>query len=228
VLGSNGAFIPQVVTIAGVNLVINTNVQVAIEVEEISVAQSYYNPLSTFTKSAGKAIGLDYDAKIAALHSDLNLTAVGTDAAPVIFGVDAMLTGLKRIAEANIPMDDGALSFILPPAAFYDGLLREQQLTAADMAGVPKNVLTSNYRFSLRGVPFYESNSLANNAAVNGKKGLLIHKSAFAIGMQRNNLVREADRTAGLVLSTVKIVFSLYGVITVRTDHGVVCNVRTS
>lgn len=227
-LGSNSSFVPQTMTPTSINLVINTNVQVSVEVEEQARAQSFYDPLSDFTKDAGMVMGNNYDSSLAALHSNLNLTAVGTDAAPVIFNVDAMLTALKRVAQANIPMDDGMLSFILSTDGFYDGLLREQQLTAAQSAGVPKNVLTTSYQFSLRGVPFYLSNLLADNGAVTGKKGMLIHKSALAIGMQRNNLVKTADRTASLVLSTVKIVFSLYGVVTVRPDHGVVINIRSA
>lgn len=227
-LGANSSFVPQTIQPSSINLVINTNVQVAVEVVEQAIAQSFYNPLSTFAKNAGKAMAVKYDQDLAAQITNLNLTAVGTDSAPIIFGSDAMLTAIKRIAEANVPTDDGMLSFILPPAAFYDGLLREQQLTAANMAGVPKNVLTTNYQFSLRGIPFYISNLLSATGSATGVKGALLHKTALAIGMQRQNIIREADRTASLIMSTVKVCFSLFGVQTVRADHGVICNVKTT
>jgi len=226
-VGSNGAFTPSVFTVSTVALSINQHYYVANETEDRAKAASFYDPLSRFPREAGKAFAVKYDTDLATLQSGLTtLTAVGTDTTPIVFGVESAREAILRFANANIPVDDGQQSFIIPPVAYYGGLLTDGQLTKANEMGVPKNVNTTGYKFPLLGVPFYTSTVLADNAAVTGKIGVLIHKQAWAIAMQKNNDIKRAERTAGLVLSTVAVVQSLYGFVTVRANHGVRIFVR--
>lgn len=223
-VGASGAFTPLAITPSTVALTVNQHYYIAIEVEDKAEAQSFYDPRSRFPRDAGKSFAVKYDTDLAALQSELTLTPVGTDSAPVVFGVDAAAQALLTLANANIPTEN--CSFIIPPVGYYGGLVKEAQLTAANMMGTPKNVLTTGYQFPMFGVPIYLSTVLASNSGASGKKGVLINKQAWAIAMQKNNEIKRADRTAGLALTSVVVVQSLYGVRTIRADHGVVINVR--
>lgn len=226
-IGANGAFVPQTWNANSVQLTVDQNQQIAIEVEDIARAQSFWDPDSDFPKDAGKAFAQQYDTVIAGQYGDFTLTAVGSATSPSAFGKSAFQAAMLRLADANIPDTD--LSFFLPPVAFYAGLLNEMQLTAANEAGLPKNVLTTGFKFQLLGVPFYLSTTIATAGETsNVRKGILLHKSALAIAFQRNNTIRRADRTAALVDSYVTLIKSLYGIKMIRPDHGVVINIANS
>lgn len=223
-VGSNGAFVPQTITPTSVAVVVDQHKQVAIETEDKAEAQSFWDPESDFPKDAGAAMAVKYDTDIAALHGDFTSNVVGEEGTPEIFGTSKVRAALLKLADRNVPLRE--LSFLLPPIAFYSGVFTEAQLTAADAAGLPKNVLTTNYRFPLLGVPAYETTCLTTvGTAI---KGLLLHKSAMAIAMQKNNEIKRAERTSALVLSYVVVIQSLYGIKTIREDHGVVINIRNS
>lgn len=225
-VGANGAFVPQVWTANSVPITVNQYKQVAIEVEELAKAQSFWSPDSEFPADAGKAFAEHYDTVIAGQFASFNvLSEVGATTSPTAFGKQHMLTSMLRLADANIPSDN--LSYFLPPIAFLGGLLNEVQFTAADQAGQPKNVLTTGYRFTLLGTPFYQSSTIATSGGTI-RKGLLLHKTAMGIAFQKNNEIRKADRTPALVASYVTLVKSLYGIAVIRTDHGVVLNISAT
>ena len=158
-MAANGAFVPQTWTANSVPITVNQYKQVSIEVEDQAKAQSFWDPDSEFPKDAGAAYAEHYDTVIAGQYASFNsLAQVGEIEDPKAFGKLFMQTSMLRMADANIPKAN--LSFLLPPIAFYGGLLNEAQLTAADMSGQPKNVLTTGFRFTLLGVPFYESTTI--------------------------------------------------------------------
>lgn len=223
-MGSNGVFVPQTWNANSVALTIDQNQQIAIEVEDIAKAQSFWDPDSSFPKDAGKAFAQSYDTVIAGQYADFTLTAVGDPNDPGEFDKALFQTAMLRLADANIPDTD--LSFFLPPRAYYSGLLNETQLTAANEVGLPKNVLTTGFKVQILGVPFYLSTTIATVGSA--RKGLLLHKSALAIAFQRNNTIKRADRTAALYDSYVTMIKSLYGIKMIRADHGVVINVAAS
>lgn len=219
-IGANGAFTPQVYTPDTVAITINQNKQVAVEVEDIVKAQSFWDPNSTVPTTAGKAYAAHYDTVIAGQHASFSGAPVGSLENPTAFGKTAFATSMLRLADLNVPKKD--LSFFLPPIAFFGGLINEMQLTDADKSGEQKNVLTTGFRMSLLGVPFYESTTIATAGSTSQTRvGLLLHKSAMAIAFQRNNTIRRADRTAGLVDSYVTLIKSLYGLNVIRANHGV-------
>lgn len=226
-VGANGTFTPLATTPTSIAITINQYNYVAIELETEAESKSFYDPDSTLPKRAGQAFAELYDTKLGALHSGLTgLTAVGTEAAPVTIDKNALLQAVFTMRAANIPIEDA--SFILPPEGIYLGVAREEQLTRANEAGIAKNALTTGMKgITIWGIPVYESTVLATvGTPVTVRKGMLIHRSALGIALQRNNDIRRADRTAALVLSKVLVVFSLYGLRVVRPDHGVVINVR--
>ena len=225
-VGANGAFVPQVFTPTNVAVTINQHRQVAIEIEDRAAAQSFWDPDSDFPKDAGRAMAVDYDTAIAALHSDLVSNVVGDATTPTPFDDVQMRVAMLKLSDRTIPKDD--LSFILPPIAFYLGIAAQPTFVDANKSGLPKNVLTTNFRFPLLGIPAYESTLVATTNGTVTRKGFLIHRSTFAIGMQKNNEIKRAERTASLVFSYVVAMQSLYGVRTFREDHGCVINIRNS
>lgn len=227
-VSASGGFTPDAQTLTQVDVAINTWKYVSNETLDQTEAQSYWSPESDFPKDAGKVLAEDYDSAIAALYSGFTSNIVGREDNPSVFDDDAILSSMLKLADRNIPRN--SLSFILPPIAFYLGLFKIDRFTDADKSGLPKNVLTSNFRFPLLGVPAYESTLLSTVGAGSTQvvKGLLLHKEALAIAMQLNNKFKRADATAAAKLSTIVVMESLYGVKTVREDHGVVINIRNS
>ena len=224
-VGSNGLCAAQVITPTSVQLIVNQFKQITIETEDLAKAQSFWDPESDIAKDAGAAFAAYFDTAIAGQYSSFtNIAEVGASADPSAFDKTKMLSSMLKLADKNIPRSD--LSFWLPPIAFYGGILTEVQLTSADQAGMPKNVLTTNYRFPLLGVPAYESTTLATVGTA--RKGMLIHKSAMAIAFQKNNTIKRSDRTAALYATSVCLVLSLYGIKVIRDDHGVVINVAAT
>ncbi len=223
-VGSNGAFVPQITTPSSFALTINQHRQVSIEVEDRAKAVSFWDPASEFPRDAGKALAADVDNKIGALQSGLTSNIVGSSSKPPAFDTVAARAAMLKLADTNIPLS--TLSFILPPIAFYNGIFTETQLTSADHAGLPKNVLTNNFRFPLLGVPAFETTNLTTSGTA--IKGMLIHRDVFAVAFSDKNIISRADRTSALVFSFVVAIRSLYGLITVRQDHGVLINIRNT
>lgn len=223
-VGANGAFTPATITPSTSTIIINQHKYVSIETEDRAVANSFWDPVSDFPSDAGKTMGETVDGAIAGLHTDLTTNVVGDPADPTAFDTTMMRAAMLKLADLNVPRNE--LSFILPPIAFYNGVFTETQLTGADTGGFPKNILTTNFRFPLLGVPAFESTLLKTVATA--IKGFLVHRSCLGIAMQKNSEFKRAERTSALVLSFVVVAQSLYGVKTIREDHGVVLNIRNS
>jgi len=223
-VGANGAFVPQVYTPETVAITINQHKQIAISIEDKTDSQAFWTPESTFPKQAGKGMAEDYDSALSALHTDLVSNVVGDEGNPSAFSTERMRAAMLKLDDRNVPMQDR--SFVLPPIAFYNGVLAETQLTDADKAGLPKSALTTGFRSALLGTPAYYSTLLKTVGT--SLKGFLLHKSTFAIAFQRNNEIKRADRTSALFLADVIVAQSLYGVKTFRENHGVVINVANS
>ena len=226
VTSATGAFVPQSYTVTSVAVTVDQWQQVAVEILDRAKAQSFYSPDSDFGTDAGSAFGEDIDGAVAALHPNITSNVIGDQGNPSAFDDIPMLAGMLKLADRNIPKKE--LSFILPPIAFYLGLFTKDRFTDADKAGLPKNVLSTNFRFPLLGVPAYESTLLKTPAGTTAIKGLLIHKSCLAVAVQKNTEIKTAERTASLVFSYVAAAQALYGVKTFREDHGVVINIKNS
>ena len=195
-----------------------------IEVVDKAQYQSFWDPKSDLPADAGKALAETVDTALGALYSNLTSNIIGSSSAPTPFDDVSLLGAMLKLRNRSIPLDD--LSFFLPPIAMYGGILTKPEFRDAEKTGLPKSVLTTNYRGNLLGVPAYESTLLAT--VDSARAGLLLHKSAFAIGMQKNNEYRVADGVAAGKMSHIAIVASLYGLRVFREDHGCLIYVRAS
>lgn len=223
-VGAGGAFTPQTTTPQLVNIVVDTWKYCSSEVDGQADAQSFWDPNSDFPTDAADALSEVYDTSLGALHSNLTSNVVGGEATPEDFDDQAARASVLKLRDRNIPID--ALSFILPPRAFYLGLFNNSNLTNANTMGVPKNVLTTNFRFQLLNVPCYESTLLTTVGS--SIKGLLLHRSCLGIAMQKDHDYKRAEGTAAGKFSYIVAMQSLYGVKTIREDHGVVINIKSS
>ena len=125
---------------------------------------------------------------------------------------------MLKLDDRNVPMDD--LNWFLPPVAFWNGIGAEPLFVDVSKSGLPQSILMSrNFKFKLGGAPSWSSTLCPTDGV--SRIGLLLHKSTFAIALQKNKEIKRAERTAALTLSSVAVMGALYGVKTFREDHGV-------
>lgn len=225
VTAGTGAFTPQQLTYTSVAVSLDQWRQVAIETTDKAKAQSFYDPNSDFPNRAAKALAADVDSQLLALYTNFTSnTAWGTTDNPSVFDENAALYAMLQLADQNVPKDE--LSFFLPPIAYYNGIARKPEFTDASKIGLPKSILTTGYRMPIVGVPAYESTQVATSDLA--RAGMLIHKTALALAMNKNTEFKRAEGVAAGKLSYIAIAFSLFGVKAFRTDHAVTIYVRKS
>lgn len=224
VTGATGAFTPQAYTLNSVAVSCDQWVQCAIEVLDKANFQSFYSPESTFPSRAAKAMAEQFDTHLGSLYSGFTTNTVGTSSEPFVFDDVMCLSAMLKLADKKIPKNE--LSFILPPIAFYKGIFTKPEFRDADKTGLPKSVLSTNFRESILKVPAYETPLLTT--VDQAKVGYLLHKSAMAIAMNKKNDFRRAEGTAAGKFSLIVAMQSLYGVKVFREDHGVALYIRNS
>lgn len=222
-VAADGSFSPQNYTPTTSDVSLNQHEQIAIRVLDRAQAQAFWTPDSKFPSDSGSAFANSYDSKLAALHSSVAAgNTVGSTSSPAAFDKTLAQEAMLRLAATNIPLEE--LSWVLHPAAYYSGLLNEVQLTAADQAGVSKNVLTTGFVFNLLGSPVYLSTNIVETGTPAVKKNLLLNKSAIAIAWQKNCDIERTRTTSAGILADLFVCQSLYGLNVIRSDHFVVIN----
>lgn len=227
---STGTFTPASLTLTEAQLTVDQWLAIPEQITDAAKAQAFYDPSSDFGESCKRAFMAKYDQQLLSLQNQFgaNGLTVGNVDNPKPFGKVMMLGALARLANRDIPDDD--LSFVLPPDAFYAGIMNEAQLTDADKAGVSKNLLSAGFQgvFKLVGVPAYKASAGTVTRSGDVWKGLLFHKSAMAIAMQINNKYDTARGVAAGFAGDIFLMQSLDGVKAVRTDHAVVINIQAA
>lgn len=228
-VGAGGTFATQKPVPTQINILVNTWVQIAVDIDDQAKAQSFWDPTNEFATDAGAALAVKYDTDLAALYSSLTgLPAVGDANAPEAFDHQAARTAMLYLADSNVPLED--LNFFLPPVGWYGGVLAQAQLTDAMMTGGDKSRLLTNAMTNILGVPLTLSTVLATVSGTGGavRKGLLLHKEAFGIGMQLEHEYNLVDLKPAKTFAKMACTESLYGLQVVRSDHGVVLNIKAS
>jgi hypothetical protein len=205
VTAASGAFTPQAYTNTSVALTIDQWKYVSFETTERALAQSFWDPESQFPRDAGKVLGETIDTAIGTLFTGAS-SSVGDPNAPSAFDLTMINGAMLKLAQAKIPKED--LSFILDPIAIYGGYLKDSQFTAANQVGLPKSVLTTNFRTTLLGVPVYETPLIT--AVGTALPCVLIHKSAIAVAVQKNNEWRRYDKSPAGYLAYGVVMQGLY------------------
>lgn len=221
-VGSNGSFTSLNTAPTQVNITVDKWKAVSIDITNQAEVQSFWDPLSKFPARAGKLQGIDIDTDLGNLYSGVTSNNVfGSPTSPQDFGDNEARLGMLQLAKTNIPID--GLSFILPPSAFYRGLLSNPHLTAAYATGLPKSVLTTGFKQDLLGAPVYLSNCLANDGTA--VKGYLLHKEALGAAIQINGKYNMYDMGPANRLAHVGVYNYMYGTRMIRNDHLCVFNI---
>lgn len=225
VTAATGQFTPSAPVPTQINITVNTWVYVSIEITKQSDIQSFWKTDSWFPSAAAKAMAIDYDQKLAALHSSVaagNTVGVG---APDNFSDVMARAGMLRLSDLNVPKD--SLTFALPPVALYNGWYAKEVLTAAHSSGFKKNLNVSGEMPSILGIPVREATTIASSTegGIAVRKAMLLHKQALGIAMQLNHSYKLVDRESAGFLSKAGVTNSLYGTAVVRSDHFIVFNV---
>lgn len=222
VTASTGAFTPEEWILTEAQLTINTWRHASVDIPDNAKKLAHTDMLKKLAPEGGKLLAEQVDTDLAALHTNFTTSPVGSADNPVAFNDDHILEALFSLRNNDIPLD--GLSWILSPEAFYLGLFKKDRWTSADSLGLPKSVLTTNFRYPILGVPAYESTLLAN---VNGvRKCFIGHKEGLATALAIQTKSEIARRTSDLRLSTVAVIQNFYGVITVRANHMRVVNIK--
>lgn len=218
---SDGTFTPEQQTLTDVQVTVDTWQHVSLEIPDDVDATTLGDLKKNLSRNFGKRLAVLGDQAIAALYT--NLTAhnnqVGSVADPVEFDDDAARAAPLRLADLNVPQED--VSFILPPIAWWKGLFKLDKFTLANATGFAKGVQTNGFRGEIYGFPGYESTELSKPADTSTVVGLFAHKETFGYAHAINNKRESARGTANYKLVTIEVVQQLYGVITVRQNHGV-------
>ena len=216
-----GAFTPQNYAVVTSDITLNQWEQIAIRVLDRAEAQAFWQPGSNFPERAGAAYADRYDAQLAGLYTGIT-AQVGSTTSPSNFDKNLAQEAMLTLAKNNIPLED--LTFNLNPTAYYNGLCNEEQLTAASKSGFDKNVITTGRVFDLFGTPVSLSTNIIATGTPSVHKNMLLHRSALAIAWQKDGEIEKVRGTAGGILAWIFVAQSLYGLATIRADHGVVIN----
>lgn len=222
-VGSDGTFTPQNYTPTTSDVTLNIHEQVAIRILDRAQAQAFWTPESKFPTNVGKAMANSYDAKLAANHASVaagNIT--GSTSTPAEFDLTLARESLLRLANTNIPLEE--LTWVLHPTSYYNGLLSELQLTAADQSGAAQSVMRTGTQFPLLGYPVKLSTNIVQTGTPLVCKNLLLHKASMAIAWQKDVDVERARGVSAGILADILVAQSLYGQNVIRSDHFVVIN----
>lgn len=221
VTAATGAFTSETWTYSEQVLTVDTWRHASIEVPDNAKQFSHTDVIKRLPNAAGKKLAEQIDEDLAGLHGDWTTDVIGSTQTPEAFQDKHIMEALFSFADNKIPKD--GLSWMLAPEAYYFGIFTKDRWTSADQMGLPKSVLTTNFRFPIFGVPSYETPLLKKVGKV--RKCFIAHKEALAAAIVIETKPETVRRTANLLLSTLVIVQNLYGVKTIRADHARVVNI---
>jgi hypothetical protein len=215
-VGSGGSVTRQAVSLTAVEVVMNLWKECTVDVDDRAMRQSALSVLKEYSAEMGKALGAAQDGSLADEYSNLtDQTAIGSTSNPDPMNDENIRAAMQTLDDDDIPREDRM--WFLSPAAHND-LLGLARFTEAQNTGFNRGVQIENGRISrLYGDPVYVSNKIATSTSA--KANIYCHKEALGIGTQRNFKVTPL---AKVQLSEAITCDVLYGVKTVRGNHGVV------
>ena len=212
-VGATGSLTNQALTYTEQQLTVNKWREATIDVVDKAAEQSWADMLADFSPAFARALALDQDNALTALHADFTSNEVGDSAAAVS---DALLTAaIAKLLVLNVPiMNPNDVSFVFHSSKWAEfkqiDKFNNANLTGSSMGGMLTQKVSDVY-----GIPVYFSTAIASST---GYHNYLLHREAMAIATQSNFKIEKLARTK---LSTPMVGHILYGVKTVRQDHGV-------
>lgn len=221
ITAATGAFTAEAVTITNVDLTVNKWKYVAHDVVDVADVQSDIDLVQNFSQAFVPALGEQIEKDIFALWSSATSNAeVGDPNAGSVFSDDVILPSQLTLDDLKIEAENR--SFFMPPAAKWQ-LVKQDKFVDASKLGIPKGVMTTGIMTELYGTPVYVSALAATSG--NMRKGLLMHRDGFMVGIQRNIKMEKFARTQ---FSTPFASSVLYGTAIARNNHTQVINIKTA
>lgn len=217
-VGSGGSVTRQQLSLTAVEITVNKWKECTVDVEDKAAVQSALKVLKEYSSQFGEALSAQQDADLAAEHSNITgVTAVGDTNNPSPLD-DAMVRLARlKLDKQKVPKRDRF--WVLSPDAEAD-LLGLARFSEAQNTGLAKGLQVEGGRITrLYGDPVHISTEVVTSSSV--KKNLYLYKECLGIATQRNFKIVPL---AKVQLSEALTSHILYGVKTVRSDHGVVVN----
>lgn len=220
-----GSVTNQTVTLSEGQLTVDQWREATVEIVDKSGIQSLFGDpkklAMRFAKEFAPALAEDMDNKVLAEHSNITTNVVGDTAAPVDFKDSHARAAMQKLDEARIPKKNRG--FVLSPKAYWD-MFGQEKYSSAAMMGTSKGAVAGGPDVlpSIYGAKWFQSQEVAVSGALD--KNLLLHKDTIALGVQRNVDIQIFAKTQ---LSTRINGNILYGVKTIRENHGCVINTAT-
>lgn len=222
-VGSGGSVTNQQLSLSQVQVIVDKWKEATVDITDKAVNQSVHDLIKDFSGAFGEAVAQQQDVDIFGMYGNLTTTAVGDTNAPTPMDDEMIRAAMFQLEDADILTDESwdTCRWFLRTRAELD-LLGLARFSEAQNTGFAKGVQVDKGRMvGLYGLPVSKTSRITRTGTVPVYKNLLLHKEAFAIATQKNF---EIQRLAKTKLSTPINGNILYGVKTVRTDHGVVVN----
>lgn len=202
-------------TESSVTLTINKHKYVAKLIEDIAEVQSKYDQFSNFRDKISFALADVVDSDILALTGIAN--SVGTASSNATTGViskSEILKGIRFLDNANVPQED---RFIVVDAYGREDLLNIDDFIRYDAGGKAPSAIINGEIGEIYGLKVLFSNNVYNAASV--AYGMIFHKDAFALALQRG--IRVKTEYSVDYIGTKMVGDEIYGLTYARTDHAV-------
>ena len=213
---TDGSVTNQSLTATEAQLTVNQWREVTFTILDKAMKQAddYLEPC--LSSGVPAALASDIDAKILSLYSGLT-TYTAVDASEGM-DVDHMTSAFYSLANANVPMDDpNNVSWFFHwkqwPVIKKMSQISSAQITGEGMGGILKFAVPD-----VLGAPVYFTTNVQTSTT---HQNMLIHREAFACGVQKNINMEKFARTAKAQTYSTDV---LYGVKTVRASHGILIN----
>lgn len=249
-VGTDGGFTPESVSLTNVQVNVNTWRYVSYEITDKQAKQAIVTLETELPSQFGERLQEFAEIDLANLFlgfSGYNGTVgqgIGAPGAGVDFGRDSALLAVQAMRRRQIPPED--MAWHLPPEAFYQGWLKDEVQTNANTTGFNKSLIVSGiygFKQMILGIPAYESTvlngtscvNIDTGATMNGASGInlagttagaLIHMEALAYAFQINAKKESVRSTPAGRLAQLIVANSLYGLNTVRANHGALIFIR--
>jgi hypothetical protein len=220
-VGSGGSVQRQQLSLTAVEVTVNAWKECTVDVEDKGEVQSALSVLKEYSSQFGEALSEVQDTDLLGEYANLTTYSVGDGTTPMD---DAMVRLARLKLDKNssggtgtgkVPKKDRV--WLLSPDAEAD-LIGLARFSEAQNTGFARGLQVENGRISkLYGDDVFVTDQVATSSGI--RMNLYVQREALAIATQRNFKVVPL---AKVQLSEALASHILYGVKTVRADHGVV------
>lgn len=199
-----------------ISLSINKFKYVAKLVEDIATVQSKYDLFSNYRDKIAYALANAVDSDILALTASI-ANSVGTASSVALSGVittSAIISAVRFLDANDVPQED---RYMVVDAYGREDLLGITDFIRYDAGGKTPAPVNTGEIGELYGLKVLFSNNV--NSAASVAWGMVFHKDAFAIALQKDVTVKSEYSVD--YIGTKVVGYEIYGLTYARTDHAV-------